>query len=111
MTEFASSELLEEITRRLLAVSDPEQIILFGSYARGNPSEDSDLDLLVVASDIEAPRRESIRLRRVLRGLTIPIDIIVTTPQHLARYRDSIGMVYGAALREGKILYERPAGA
>lgn len=104
-----TSELLKEVTRRILAVSEPERIILFGSYARGEPGPDSDLDLLVVERDVEAPRRESVRLRRALRGLLVPIDVVVATPQQIERYRDSIGLIYGTALREGRVLYERAA--
>ncbi len=60
--------LLPEITRRILSVSDPEKIILFGSYARGDNDLDSDLDLLVIIKNVELPRAESNRLRRTLRG-------------------------------------------
>jgi predicted nucleotidyltransferase len=101
------SELLEEITRRILAVSAPEQIILFGSYAHGEPGPDSNLDLLVIERGVEAPRRESVRLRRVLRGLLVPIDVVVATPQQIERHRNTIGLIYRPALQEGKILYER----
>ncbi len=103
------ADLLTEIVRRILAVSDPEQIILFGSYARGQPGPDSDLDLLVIERDVNAPRRESVRLRRALRGLLIPIDVIVATPQQIQRYRDTPGLIYGPAVREGKLLYDRSA--
>lgn len=109
MDEDRISELLEEITRRILAVSAPEQIILFGSYARGESGPDSDLDLLVIEKGVEAPRRESVRLRRALRGLLVPIDVIVATPQQIRRHRDAIGLIYGPALREGRVLYERAA--
>lgn len=104
-----STSLLTEIVRRILAVSDPEQIILFGSYARGEPGPDSDLDLLVIESGVDAPRRESVRLRRALRGLLVPIDVIVATPEHIHRHRDTLGLIYGPAIREGKVLYERSA--
>src|SRR5712692_6745559 len=94
-----TNELLNEIKRRILAASDPEQIILFGSHARGNAGPDSDIDLLVVEEGIEMPRRESIRLRSALRGLLVPIDVLVATPQQLERYRNAIGLIYGSILR------------
>lgn len=111
MSQDKLSKLLEEITRRILAVSVPEQIILFGSYARGAPDPDSDLDLLVIETGIEAPRRESVRLRRALRGLHVPIDVVVATPQQIERHRDTIGLIYGPAVREGRVLYERAPAA
>jgi predicted nucleotidyltransferase len=98
---------LPEITRRLLGVSDPERIILFGSYARGDHDPDSDLDLLVVIKGISAPRKESTRLRRSLRGLLVPVDILVATPEQLERHKDSVGLIYRSVLSEGKVIYER----
>jgi predicted nucleotidyltransferase len=107
MSKEKLAELVEEITRRILAVSAPEQIILFGSYARGESGPDSDLDLLVIERGVEAPRRESVRLRRALRGLLVPIDVVVATPEQIKRHRDTIGLIYGPAVREGRVLYER----
>ncbi len=103
-------DILVEITRRIIAVSDPEQIILFGSHARGEAASDSDFDVLVIMEGVTSPRQESVRLQRALRGLLVPVDIVVATPQDIQAYRDAIGLVYGAALREGKVLYERPSG-
>jgi len=100
-------DLLAEVTRRILAVSKPDQIILFGSAARGQIGPDSDLDLLVIQRDVESTRKASLRLRRALRGLLVPIDVIVATPEQIERHRDSVGLIYGPALSEGKTLYER----
>ncbi len=97
-----------EVTRRILSVSDPAQIIIFGSHARGGETPNSDLDILVVLDEVESTRTESIRLRRALRSLMYPIDIIVSTPQQLARHRDTPGLIYQSALNEGKVIYERP---
>lgn len=99
--------IIPEITRRLLSVSDPEQIILFGSYARGDFGPDSDLDLMVVMKGIQSPREESTRLRRSLRGLMVPIDVIVATPEQLVRHKNTVGLIYRTVLSEGEIIYER----
>ena len=98
---------LDEVARRIRQVSDPTQIVVFGSHARGEISDDSDLDLLVVMENIESTRAESIRIRRVLRNLMYPIDIIVATPQQLARHRNTLGMIYQTILNEGRVIYER----
>lgn len=111
MSRKPTRELLTEIVRRICAVGDPEQIILFGSYARDEFGPDSDLDLLVIERDIQAPRQESVRLRRALRGLLVPIDVLVATPEQIERHRDTIGLIYGPAVREGKIIYERSSPA
>ena len=99
--------LIPEITRRILSVSQPLKIILFGSYARGDYGPDSDLDLLVVLEGIESTRTESNRLRRVLRGLLTPIDVLVATPEQIEKHRKSIGLIYQPVLEEGKVIYER----
>lgn len=100
-----------DVTRRILSVSDPEQIIVFGSHARGEGDTGSDLDILVVLDGVESTRAESIRLRRVLRGLLYPIDIIVATPQQLARYRNIPRLIYQSAINDGKVIYERPVAS
>jgi len=99
---------LPEITRRILSVSDPEKIILFGSYARGDNNSNSDLDLLVVMKYVESPRSESIRLRQALRGLLVPVDVIVVTTEQMDRYGKTSGLIYQSAQAEGKLVYEKP---
>ena len=84
---------------------------LFGSYVRGEQGPDSDVDLLVIETEVTSPRQESVRLRRALRGLLIPIDVVVVTSQHVRRHRDTIGLIYSSALKEGRVLYERAAAA
>jgi uncharacterized protein len=106
MTDEELEALLREITGRIRAVSDPEQIILFGSYARGDAGPDSDLDLLVIEREVAAPRRASTALRRVLRGLPAPVDVIVASSSDVERYRDITGLVLYPALREGRVLYD-----
>jgi len=100
-------QFLPEITRRIVSTSHPEQVILFGSYARGDHHPDSDLDLLVIMKHVDSPRSESNRLRRALRGLLIPVDVIVATFDQVDRYRNTIGFIYQNALDEGKVVYDR----
>ena len=102
------SAQLPEITRRIVQTSHPEKIILFGSYARGNFNADSDLDLLIIVSGITHLREESIRLRRVLRGLMTSVDIVMATPEQIGRFANVAGYIYQTALTEGKVIYERP---
>lgn len=103
--------LLKEITRRIREACDPEQIILFGSYARGDAGPDSDLDVLVIEDNVASTRQASTHLRRNLRGLPLAIDVIVATPQIISRYGRSIGMIYRPAFDEGKVLYERESNS
>lgn len=101
------TDKLPEITRRIVRTSNPDKIILFGSYARGNFNDDSDLDLLVIVPNVKDQRRESIRLRRALRGLLVPVDIVIATPDQINRLGNVAGLIYQSALSEGKVLYER----
>ena len=99
-----SEETLQEIVRRIVESVQPERIILFGSAARGEMGPDSDVDLLIVKSGVH--RRElAARLYRELGNLPVPKDIIVATPEDLERHRDTIGLVYRTALREGRVVY------
>lgn len=110
MSEGSQQQLLREITRRILTVSTPEQVLLFGSSVRGDLGPDSDLDLLVI-EEVERPRQRSVEIRRALRGLLVPIDVIVATPQQIERYGQSSVLIYQSAIRDGQVLYERPPRA
>lgn len=107
MNDQDMTNLLDEITRRIREVSDPEQIILFGSRARGDSRSDSDVDLLIIKDNIESTRAEAGRIYRALRNIPISVDIVVVRPAYVAQYKDIIGTVVRPALREGKVLYAR----
>ncbi|MBI3911263.1 MAG: nucleotidyltransferase domain-containing protein [Armatimonadetes bacterium] len=102
------AELLEEMTRRLVAELHPEQIILFGSHAWGAPHEDSDVDLLVVVPDENgSPGELELRARRCLRGLGAPKDILVKTRAEMERYGRVHASLESEILERGRILYGR----
>jgi predicted nucleotidyltransferase len=104
----APHDLLSTIVDRIVGQFDPARIILFGSRARGEARADSDVDLLVILPSVDDKRRTAIAIRRALNGLPASKDIIVTTPQEIAEKGDVIGLVFRPALREGKVIYERP---
>ena len=99
-----SEETLQEIVRRIVAAIAPEKIVLFGSAARGEMGPDSDLDLLVVKPNVHR-RATAKRIEESLIGITIPTDIIVVTPEDVELHKDTIGLIYRPALREGKVIY------
>ncbi len=99
-----SEDTLQEIIRRIVEVAAPEKIILFGSAARGEMGPDSDVDLLVVKSQVHR-RRTAQQIETSLVGIRIPTDIIVATPEDLEHHKHTIGLIYRPALREGKVVY------
>lgn len=103
-----NKELLAEIVRRIVEGAHPERIILFGSHAYGTPTGDSDVDLIIVKRDVGSKRKESVRIRRLLRGILLPFDIIVVTPEEFEFYADNwMNSVFAEAKRKGRVLYEK----
>ncbi len=100
-------DTLNVMIERIVSGFQPERIILFGSYARGEANEQSDIDLLVVMPDGTDRRKTAIAMLSALGGLGVAKDVIVTTPDEIARRGDLIGTVLRPALREGRVLYER----
>ena len=98
---------LREIVRRIVDRFDPEQIILFGSHARGDAGPHSDLDLLVILPVSGSKREKRIEIRLALRDIPVPLDILVATPDEARRHKDIPGTLIRPALREGEVLYAR----
>ena len=101
-----NNSLIQEAVRRLREAASPAKIILFGSYARGEAHEDSDLDFLVIEYSEPNQRAEMVRLRDVLRPLRLPVDIIVTSVNKVREWGNLPGTVLYEAIQEGKVLYE-----
>ena len=93
---------------RIVERFQPSQVVLFGSHARGTASEWSDVDLLVILPNVSDKRDAAINIRRVLGDLPVCKDIVVATPEEIARRGHLVGTVLRSALREGKVIYERP---
>jgi uncharacterized protein len=105
ITETPKPQLIDEIVRRILEVSKPRRLILFGSAARGEMGADSDLDILVIMPDGVHRRRTAQIIYRRLAGLGLPKDIVVVTESDVREHGGNPSMVLYPALQEGKELY------
>lgn len=101
-----SRSLAEEIVQRILSVTKPDRIILFGSAATGRMTRDSDIDLLVVEAEPGDLRGESRRLHQALRGLGYPVDVVVISTTWFEESKEVIGGIAYPAHKYGKVLYE-----
>ena len=98
---------IEELGRRIGHEFHAQKVVLFGSYARGVATADSDVDLLVVAETSLPPRKRYAAVRRLLADYPAAFDIIVKTPDEYARWRSVVNHVVHFAERSGRVLYER----
>jgi predicted nucleotidyltransferase len=101
------SRVIARMVRRLVQRFQPEQIILFGSHARGTAGPDSDVDLLIVMPTVRSKRDAQLAMRLALHDFLVPLDLIVTTSDEVRRRKDIPGTIIRPALREGKVLYVR----
>jgi predicted nucleotidyltransferase len=102
-----TNELLQNVIQRIVAGVQPQKIILFGSYAYGTPSPDSDLDILVIMNTTKRPAERILDISRLLRPRPFPMDILVRTPSEIAaalKHKDSF---IQEILTNGKLLYEQ----
>jgi predicted nucleotidyltransferase len=101
-----TANLLTQIVQRLVESLHPEQIILFGSHAYGEPNEDSDVDLFVIVSESDQPRYRRSRLAyRALRGVTVPTDVIIMTQEEVKKKVNVRSSLISRVIHDGRVLY------
>ena len=96
------------MTNQLVTEFDPDQIILFGSHAWGEPTEDSDIDLYVVVPDSsERPLARARRALTCLENLNVSKDVLVRTRHEAKKYQTVYASLESLILEKGRVLYER----
>jgi len=101
------SATIDAIVAAIAENFSPQQIILFGSYASGDPTPDSDLDLLVVL-DTDLPRRKrAVPIRLLFRPTPCPMDILVYTPAEVAEWNGTVNHIITEVMSKGERVYER----
>jgi predicted nucleotidyltransferase len=98
--------LTHEIVRRILSVSNPDRIIMFGSAATGEMTRDSDIDLLVVERSPGNFRDESVKIRAAIGDVDYPVDVIVILTERFEATKNIIGGIAYPAHKYGRVLYE-----
>lgn len=101
------SRTLPKAIKRIVSELKPEKIILFGSYAYGNPTPDSDVDLLVIMDTKASYKERYLAVARLLRPRSFPVDIIVKTPKEIEKALKTNSFFTKEIYTKGVVLYER----
>jgi len=105
-----TAEPVALMVERIVRAFAPLRIVLFGSRARGDAAEDSDIDLLVVLGSAANPRAAAVAVRRLLCDLPVAKDILLVSPGDIERRAGRVGDVLRTALAEGRVIYESGVG-
>jgi predicted nucleotidyltransferase len=106
----ASRDLIDKAGMALMEAAGADaQVILFGSYARGEEKSDSDFDFLVIEPEVEDHFGESVRLAKLVGELGIPADVVVASKDHVREWGGLPGTMIHDALSEGKVVGGRAA--
>lgn len=99
-------DTMKEIVTRIVSIASPAKIILFGSHAYGRPDRDSDIDLLVIKDNIKSKIEEYARIRKGLKGIRFPFDIIVVTSEEYEFYSINWkNSILAEAREKGTVVY------
>ena len=101
--------LIEDILRKIVAGYSPQKVILFGSYAYGQPDENSDIDLLIIKETRKRPIERWMEVKRLVRdrNRTVSISPLVYTPRELEERLAIKDFFIQEVLEKGKVLYGR----
>lgn len=102
----AQLTILNAARRAANAASSPASVMVFGSYARGDADEGSDLDLLVIEQEVPDKASEYLKLHRAIGAIGVGVDVLVMSSDEFARRSQVPGTVPYWAAKEGKLLYD-----
>src|SRR6266540_3510561 len=97
------------MAEEVVAAVDPDKLILFGSQARGDIHEGSDVDLLVIVGDDRDERQASAAARDAVKGVTSWCDVFIARAVDFRRRGRVVGTIFRPALAEGRLLYDAAA--
>lgn len=105
--ELVPQETIEGVVRTIAERFHPEKIVLFGSYASGNPTPDSDLDLLVIMDSDQPRYRRPVPIHLLFRPKPCAMDILVYTPAEVKKWNGTQSHIVTEAFESGRVVYER----
>ncbi len=100
-----TQQQIDEIKRRIVENVKPEKIILFGSYAYGTPTKDSDIDILIIKESNLPRYMRGREIRKYLRGLKVAIDLLVYTKDEIQKWANIKTAFITTVMEKGKVLY------
>lgn len=95
-------EYAKEVARQF----QPERIILFGSYAEGKATADSDVDLFVEMDHTHSSLQQALAIRKAIKR-TFPLDLVVKTPREIRKRLQQNDFFLKAIMDNGQVIYER----
>ncbi len=102
-----NQKTLKGAVSAIIDVANPSKILMFGSYARNEADEDSDLDILVIESEAVNRGKEMVKIRNAIGNIGVGVDVLVYSEEYVKEWGHIKGSVLYWALKEGKLLYER----
>ncbi len=106
--ELILPEMIDGVVQAIVENFLPHKIILFGSYASGRPTPDSDLDLLIIMDSPLPRHKRATRIRLLFRPAPCAMDILVYTPEETAYWNGTVNHILTEAFQAGRIVYDRP---
>lgn len=100
------SHEINDIAQDIVRKFSPEKIVLFGSYAWGNPRPESDVDLFIIKKTKKNKRERQRELRTLLFPPALPLDLLIYTPEETKRRLEMEDFFVNDILTKGKILYD-----
>ncbi len=98
---------IKRVAKKIGVAANAEQVILFGSHARGNAHAESDVDLFIIADSHEPRFKRSRKLYKLFSPYPFSMDLLVYTPEEVEAGKQTPLSFVSAVLREGKVVYER----
>ena len=101
---------IDKVVSLIISEVTPDKIILFGSYARGDYTENSDIDILILKKGVKNERKISMKLYEALfneKDINVSIDIITMDYDKFISVKNTVGFIYKTINEQGKIIYEQ----